>query len=217
MNTIQKKHTEERKSEPVVVADVITQTTESIEVVETAVPEAKSADPLASFKEKMQEEEKPFSGNAPQKNFMWPILFIFVVALILLVGIFLYKQDQNKSTTAEKVNVASLSPTPASTPEPPKEVDLSKYEIQILNGSGVTGEAGRQREVLEEEGFVISSVGNADNSDFSDTIIQAKKEVEKEFLDKLKSVLEISFTLGETEELSEDASVSIVIILGTKK
>lgn len=212
--------------EPVVVSDVVTETTERVEIIEEVAPQItepkvsseplSSNDPLSDFKQKMIKEELSASGGAPKKNFMWPILLIFVVTIAILIGIFVYRQGIFKG---EKVNVASLSPTPtiAITPEPAKTIDLTQYEIEILNGSGVDGEAGRQRVNLEAEGFTVSSVGNAGNSDYTDTIIQAKAEVDKDFVVKLKSVLSNSFTVGESEILPDDSSVPVVVIIGTKK
>jgi len=210
MAAVHKKQ-EETKEEPVVVSDVVTQISERVEVIEEVEP---SKDPLADFKEKMSEEEYPPYDSAPKKNFMWPILFVFVIAILMLGGIFVYKKGM---ITSEKVNVVTLAPSPTLTPQPTKTVDLTKYEIEILNGSSISGEAGRQRTSLEEQGFTISAVGNADNSDYTKTIIQAKEEVDKDFIAKLKSVLEETFIVGEIEVLSDDASTSIVVILGTKK
>lgn len=202
-------------NEPVVVSNVVTKTTERIEVIDEVIPDEPKSDPLTDFKEKMNEEEHPKSDIPQKKNFMWPILFVFLIALVLLSGIFIYKQSVNKDT---KINVVSLSPQPSPSPEPTKaKIDLSKYEIKILNGSEVEGEAGRQKSNLESEGFTVSSVGNADDSNYKETIIQAKKEVDKDFLDKLKSVLQSSFTLGEIKELSDDSLMPIVIIIGSKK
>ncbi|OGH25083.1 MAG: hypothetical protein A3B47_03240 [Candidatus Levybacteria bacterium RIFCSPLOWO2_01_FULL_39_24] len=199
--------------EPVVISDVVTKTTENIEVVDDVpASRASSADALSDFKEKMIKEESLGSGNTPKKNYMWPIFFIFIIAIALFVGIFIYKQGIFKG---EKINVATSSPTPTITPEPTKTIDFTKYEIEILNGSGVDGEAGRQKTNLEAEGFTVSSVGNADNSDYTDTIIKAKKAVDKDFLNKLKTVLENSFTVKE-EELPVDALVPVTIILGQK-
>ena len=203
---------EEKASKPIVVSDIVTQTSERVEVIEEVEP---SKNPLADFKEKMSEEEEyPPYDSAPKKNFMWPILFVFIIAILMLGGIFVYKKGM---ITSEKVNVVTLSPTPTLTPQPTKTVDLTKYEIEILNGSEVSGEAGRQRTSLEEQGFTISAVGNASNSNYTDTIIQAKEEVDKDFIAKLKSTLEGTFTVGEIEVLSDDALTPIVVILGTKK
>lgn len=207
----------EIKSEPVVFSDTTTETTERIEVIEevpAAAAAAAPSDPLTKFKEKMQEEEKPQANAVPQKNFMWPIIFIFIIALLLLGGIFIYKRGV---PSKEKLNAATLSPTPTVIPTPTITVNLTKYAIKILNGSGVGGEAGRQKGNLEKEGFIVSTIGNADNSDHTDTVIQAKKEVDKDFLDKLKSVLGTSFTIGGNETLADDALTPVVVILGTKK
>jgi hypothetical protein len=232
-----KNKTEEIKTEPAVVQNVATA---PIKTIETPIPEAaaktevltptpaatpitsaanlpsQQTNPLSDFKEKVKEEmDMPVK---PQKNYMWPILFIFIIAIVLLAGVFAYKQGMFKGV-GEKAKVVTVSPTPTSvvTPSPAKTVDLKKYEIEILNGSEVGGEASRQKTNLEEEGFIISSIGNADSSDYTDTIIKAKTEVNKDFIAKLKSVLGSAFTVGETESLSEDSSVPVVVIIGTKK
>jgi hypothetical protein len=220
---------EEVKTESVVPEDVAQV---SVEAAETVVPPevktetppstptsdlpSQQANPLSDFKEKVEEEMN--MPVKPQKNYMWPILFIFIIAAVLLAGVFAYKQGMFKGA-GEKTKVVSVSPAPTSavTPSPVKTVDLTKYEVEILNGSEVDGEASRQKTNLEGEGFTISSIGNADNTDHTDTIIEAKAEVSKDFIAKLKSVLDSTFTVGETQSLSEDSSVPVVVILGTKK
>lgn len=198
---------EEKTAEPVVFSDVVTQTSERVEIIE-------ETDPLTDFKEKMAEEEQPLSDRPQEKNYMWPILFIFIIVLVLLAGVFAYKQGISKK---EKINVVSVSPAPTIEPSPTITIDLAKYEIEIQNGGGISGEAGRQKTSLEEEGFTVSSIGNADNSDYTDTIIKAKKTVSQAFIDKLKSVLGNTFTVGAVKILSEDASTPVVVIIGTKK
>lgn len=213
---------EESKKESVVVSDTVMETAERIEVIEEVTPESEekttidpaARDPLADFKEKMNEEEYSTSDMPPKKDFMWPILFVVFLALAFLIGIFVYKQGMNKGT---QVNVVTLTPTPTVMPQPTKTVDLTQYEIKVLNGSEVSGEAGRQKESLEAEGFTVSSIGNAAKSDYTKTIIQAKKEIESGFLDKLKSVIEESFVAGEIEELSEDEDSDVIIIIGSSK
>lgn len=170
-----------------------------------------SEDPLTSFKQR-NEEELSYPNDAPKKNYMWPILFIFIIAIALLGGIFAYKQGLFKEV---KVSVVTPSPTPTVTPEPTKVIDLTKYEIEIQNGSGIDGEASRQKLSLTAAGFTVSSVGNADNSDYTDTILKAKANVDKDFLAKLKTTLEASFTVKE-EVLPDTALTPVIIILGTK-
>ena len=210
----------------IIASDVVIKTTGKVEIIEEMPPQetkpeekkpdefVSTADPLTEFKEKMTKEEDSGFDVPVKKNYMWPILFIFVIAVLLLVGVFLYKKGIN---TNNKVNVTKDSISPTAIPEPTKTLDLTKYKIEILNGGGIDGEASRQKASLEGEGFVVSSVGNADNSDYTDTIIKAKTEVDKDFIAKLKSVLSSSLTVNATESLSEDSSVPVVVVIGTKK
>jgi hypothetical protein len=200
---------EETENQPVTAPDVITET---VEIAESPAQSSARTDPLNDFKEKVEEELN--MPDRPQKNFMWPILFIFIIAVVLLAGVFAYKQGVFK---AIKINAVPSSPTPTVSPTPTKTVDLTKYEIEILNGSSVDGEASKQKAALEAAGFTISSVGNADNSDYADTVIKAKKEVDSGFITKLKSVLSGTFTVGDTQSLDESSSVPVVVILGAKK
>lgn len=205
----------EPKTESVIVSDVVTETIEiaQVPVSQTTTQQTPIEDPLSDFKEKLNKEEFSAFDSAPKKNYMWPILFIFIAAVALLAGIFAYKQGVFKTV---KIATPTAAPTPTITPEPTQAPDLTKFEIEILNGSGVDGEAGRQRLSLTTEGFTVSSVGNADNSDYTDTIIRATAAVDKDFIAKLKSTLESSFTAVKEEALSDDSPVPVIIILGTK-
>jgi hypothetical protein len=212
----EKQKPEEKPTEEIVASNVVIKTTGNVEVIDQTAPqedEKKKEDPLVEFKEKMSREEHSDFGAPQKKNFMWPILFIFIIAICLLAGIFLYKHGINVNG---KIDVEKPSPTPVVTVEPTKTVDLSQYEIEILNGSTVNGEAGRQKTNLEEEGFTVSSVGNADNTDYTDTVIKAKKEVSADFVNKLTTTLESSFTVTK-EVLADDAAVPVIVVLGTKK
>ncbi len=60
-------------------------------------------------------------------------------------------------------------------------------------------------------------IGNAQSSDFDLTIIQAKKGVDKAFLDNLKSVLGETYLLGSGEKLEDSETVDVVIIIGSGK
>jgi len=219
---------EEVKAGPAVTsATAATEVIEIIKVIrEPSVQEAKvetvtpaeaqpSADPLSNFKNKVNEELN-MQDIPKRKNYMWPILLIFIIAIVLLVGIFVYKQGLLKKVTVNIMPAAT--PTPTVTVEPTQAVvDLTKYEIEVLNGSEVTGEAAKQKDNLEAAGFTVSSVGNADNSDYTDTIIKAKASVDSAFIAKLRSVLSNTFTVGPVQTLSSDAAVPIQVILGTQK
>jgi len=99
----------------------------------------------------------------------------------------------------------------------PEKIDLSKYSITVLNGSGIKGEAAKVKDMLEEEGFSVVSVGNADASDYEKTILKAKEGVEAGFLDKLKSALSKSYVLASTQTLEKNDEDEIVVIIGSEK
>ncbi len=174
--------------------------------------------PLTQIQTNETNELNKDFNQGEKKNFLLPIIFVVLLALAFYGGIFVYKKFFIKNEDA-KTNIVTLSPTPKIVQPTPtiEEIDLSKYEIKILNGSEVEGEAGRQKTNLENEGFTISSIGNAETSDYTSTIIQAKKDVETEFLDKLKTIFETSFASSKIEDLSEDSAADVIVILGTKK
>lgn len=58
-------------------------------------------------------------------------------------------------------------------------LDLSSQEVlrlEVLNGNGVEGAAGRMSDLLEEQGFEVASIGEADNYDFETTTIIVRPE-----------------------------------------
>jgi hypothetical protein len=118
--------------------------------------------------------------------------------------------------------MAKATPTPikttkmtSPTPMPTKAVDLTAYNIKILNGSGVNGAASKLKTELTTDGFTVVSAGNADKSDYTDTIIAVKKDLNADYLNKLKEVLKKEFNLGQDAQLSDtdakEADVTITI------
>nr|MBA3368282.1 LytR C-terminal domain-containing protein [Geodermatophilaceae bacterium] len=57
-------------------------------------------------------------------------------------------------------------------PAAPELVDPSEVSVSVFNGSGAGGLAGQTQSELEAAGFVVSSTGNADSSDYSQTEIR---------------------------------------------
>ncbi|RBY89842.1 LCP family protein [Blastococcus sp. TF02A-26] len=61
---------------------------------------------------------------------------------------------------------------PAEAPEPPATVDPSQVSVEVLNGSGTSGLARTAGGELETAGFVLAGTGNADSSDYTQTVIR---------------------------------------------
>lgn len=151
--------------------------------------------------------DNPRGGNK-----MW--LWILIIVLVAAIGAGAYF-FMNRN--AEEGSASDLTPTeaPAEDPSPTEEeVDLTAFEVQVLNGSETEGEAGKLRTALEDAGFTVSGVGNADKSDYTTTIVQAKSSVSSGFIAKLKEELGKTYELGSDEELEDDNENDVVVIIG---
>lgn len=163
-----------------------------------------------------------------KKSKLWIILVIlFVVIATVGGGLYYFRTKAVEEVAKEDKTNASLNPTPSQTPvviesSPASEsatvkIDLSKYKIQVLNGSGVKGEASKVKDILEKEQFVVQDIDNADSPNYEKTIVRAKKDVQKEYLDTLKKLLGKTYILDLEEDLEESASVDVIVIIGSSK
>lgn len=103
--------------------------------------------------------------------------------------------------------------TPTATPTP-RVIDPQTYTVQILNGSGIPGNAGKAKKLLEEKKYIVKSTGNANSFNYQTTEIQAKKHVEKIYLDQLATILSASYKLASQTAELKTGETDIVIIIG---
>ena len=88
-------------------------------------------------------------------------------------------------------------------------VEDEPLRVQVLNGNGTKGSAGRWSEILEGEGFEVLSVGDADRSDFETT----KVLVRPGGLLAGQTIVD-ALGFGEVSTGSLDSEVDAVIIVG---
>jgi len=181
----------------------------------------------AEVKTEAVETQKPETIDQPKKEkagVSFFVLFIlFLLGLILgaglIGGVFYYK------TKVEKTGV-SPTPTPASSPTDvmmdesspspsPEEASLklSEYKVQILNGSGTKGAAGKIEALVNDAGLTDTTTGNASSYDYQETEIALKSSVPSSVYDTLvDSLTDYKTTKGGT--LSDSSSYDIVITVG---
>ncbi len=148
---------------------------------------------------------------------MGKILIIVAILLILAGGGFYYYQSTQKpADTAKEEEGTKESVTPTEEPTP-ADVAADAFTIEILNGSGIAGEAGRAQELLEGDEFKVDSTGNAENYDFEETVIQAGSDVEEAWIDLLRDTLGKNYTVksGVTKLDAADSESDVVVIVGS--
>lgn len=155
--------------------------------------------------------------------FMLIAIISFVIGLLAMAGINFYMQKMQDTKNQEIAMKASLTPKPSPTTAPtptPEVIDLTQYNIKILNGSGITGAASKLKASLTEEGFTVTSTGNASNNDYANTTISAKKDTNPKYLEKLKSFIGESYSLAATDSAETPdqptGTTDVTIIIGSK-
>jgi len=151
-----------------------------------------------------------------------PLVIIIPGVFLLggLLGGIIFYQNKVSDTAPQMTDSPTISPTVTETTSTPAsvEIDVTKYSINILNGSGIKGEALKVQELLEKAEFKISGTGNASNYDYTKTVIQAKEEVDKDFIAKLSvSLGEVYSVDTKVATLSATSKDSVVVIVGSTK
>jgi hypothetical protein len=181
-----------------------------------------------------------YSSETPKK----PKKFVYLLIFILVVGsFFLVRSFLSGSKTQAPVPEVTPTPTeyqfPTDTPTPSitpaeedeettvtpteKETDpidqssglnRSTLRIEVQNGSGEAGVAGKGADVLRALGYSISSTGNADNFDYQGATIKVKG-TKANFMPLLKKDLGFSYTVtSATSDLSSDSTFDALVIIG---
>lgn len=181
------------------------------------------------------------SPSQPVKKRRSPLILLAIFVLLIVVVIFLVKFF---STTTKETEKTSVTPTPteefqwpSETPttevSPTNEVtkaptagptsnpidkatglDRSGLNVEVLNGSGEKLVGSKGSEILKSFGYHVVNVGNADNFDYQNVVIQIKAD-KNQYLSLLKKDLSASYTIGTTsEDLSASASADARVIIG---
>lgn len=154
-------------------------------------------------------------------NSNWKKIFLIVMCVVLVIGAlgagaYWYSQFYAKSSENNKVEEipkkleeASPSATAVAT------LDKSKLKLQVLNGSGIVGQAGGIKDKLAKAGFENIKTGNLPdkrlNASASFAAVVAKPEREE-----ILKVLEDIFIKVDTEESSDSGEFDVHIITGSK-
>lgn len=139
------------------------------------------------------------------------LISIASIVALLLGGIGLYFQYFHQPKKVEKIIVKEVKKTPSPTPTiiflNPKDID-----IEIKNGSGRFGEAGRLKAALEKNDYTISAVGNAD-VDVMVTEIAARITVPHDYISSLSAILKEQYKMSSDSATIPESTSSADIII----
>ncbi len=143
------------------------------------------------------------------------VLVALTVAAIGVVG----KQMFFNSNTSPRTIVADDTTAPTDTPEPtpsptPEVTSKDKVKIQVLNGSGVTGQAGKIATIIEKADFTSPDAGNAGVSDQIGTIVEYSPKVDMKIVDEIVALMKETFKSVDTKVNASLVTYHIVITTG---
>ncbi len=152
------------------------------------------------------------SGSSMKPLFVWSLVVIGIALLtggILLVAA---KGFQGLPIAAKPTPTPTLAPTPTSAPI----ANRADMKVQVLNGGGVAGSGSKMKAFLEEKGYTVADVKNADAFSYETTQILVKSGKDA-YLALLKKDLGEKYTLGTAAAaLAADSTFDAQVIVGKK-
>jgi hypothetical protein len=151
--------------------------------------------------------------------------WIFIIVGLLIVGAlalglavftgFVKNPFDQPKVESPKVVTETITSLATPTPEESSQSAKEELKLQILNGSGVAGQAGFVKEKLEEIGFTNIETGNAVGTGSDETVVAYLDTVSTEVLEELVKELEEIFVEVSKQEAGEVGDYDIIITTGS--
>jgi hypothetical protein len=145
--------------------------------------------------------------------FVWAVVTIVVA---LATGGILFaaaKKTSPMKLFARPTPTPTVAPTATPTPTP-VAVDKTSFTIQVLNGGGTAGAAGKMKTFLEGKGYKVAGTGNTDEYTHTTTEIHGKPTM-TDAIANLQADLKDTYTLGTVAaDLSASVSADVQVIVG---
>lgn len=151
-----------------------------------------------------------------QSSLAKKIAIILSFCIFLVVGLLISsKKIFNRNTDYVSPVVENI---PQNTPTPAPTTNIDSFKVQVLNGSGITGEATKVSTLLSQNKFKVANTGNAPNYDYVKTEIQTKELVSTQIIDLLIESLEKDYTSTvSATKLPESSEYDIIVTTGKTK
>ncbi len=159
------------------------------------------------------ETEVKYEPQDSKKSGKGVLLIIGILAILVVGGFFLNQKFKILPGGSETTQVeSSPTPTPSPSPTPQPILNRSEWSFEVLNGSGVTGQAKKIADQIKALGYEVVKTGNADKSNYTDSQILAKEELLEKIdlvIADLKDIIKIASVAGELTEGTASARIII--------
>jgi len=169
------------------------------------------------------EEAEAIFGEEPEKNkkqkkgiVFLVLISVTIAAIIFAIAWFFIFRTSGEDMPEKTVEQAVEEPAPTEqpTPTPVPELDRGELSVKVLNGTGISGVAGKAKTFLENLGYSEIKTGNADSYEYQKTEVSIKEEA-SEYLDLIIEDLGEDYpTSSDSSTLEEDSLFDIVITVG---
>lgn len=153
-------------------------------------------------------------------------LILLLVALVMVGGAVFYSLSLRKNQEGkgggpiktesplivEEREVSTSTPSPT----PSEVIDKKSISVQILNGTGIVGEAAYLEGKLNNLGYTSTKVGNATKQDYQSTQVTFSSKLSSSVVDEITKELEKIYDKVETKK-SSSTSYDIEIITGLRQ
>lgn len=167
-----------------------------------------------------------FPQNNPDKPKSKAGLIIFIILGILLIagGVIFFLSRRGNASVIESPSPSSFfdqsqsSPVESSSPLPSASpVSKASIKIQVLNGTGIPGEASFLQGLLNKAGYNNVTAGNSDTSGATITEITYGSSVSQAIQSDIETRLKLVYTSIDSNVSSSLTTSDIKIVTGTRK
>lgn len=171
-----------------------------------------------------------FPQNPPKPKSKTGLLIFIILGVVLLIGaaIFFIARSGNQAVASPSptsfFQVSSPTPLATATSSPstspvasPTSADKSKLTVEVLNGTGVPGEAAYLQGQLKNLGYEDIKTANASSQSETLTTITFAKSVPDSVQDELEAKMKTIYTEVKVTTSSTLSGIDIRILTGPRK
>jgi len=170
----------------------------------------------------------PIYQESQEKNAKWLWLLIILIIVGALAFAFFrgigpfaaispFAKSQASPTPSPISQVVESSPLEEASPSPSEDVDRSAAKLRVLNGSGVTGKASSTKDFLENLGWKVVTIGNADGDTYAKTEVRFKPKSKTTYEATLLKDLSDKYSAStSSDDLEATDSADIEVIVGSQ-